>query len=150
MSYYIVQKDGTGKNTFLMPTRSIDTEGKGNIEFTFTDNVKKARVLLSAQDAHTGIAALAKRGFTNIYIQERRPPKPPKHKTNVEQVEHLMNFSNFGALKQAFVMQALKSYATDMIAPDMAWPENAIVSKDTWVGIAKELLNDLDNFKKEN
>lgn len=73
-----------------------------------------------------------------------------KRQTNVEMLTNLMEFSHNGPMMQAFVLEACRKYANQVINSDASeWPENYIISYDLWKRCASELDNTLnEHFKK--
>jgi hypothetical protein len=68
-----------------------------------------------------------------------------QHPTNVEFVTDMMEFSDAGGLKQAFVIEAIHKYAT-YITTETEWrSENACISPDAWLCCAEECLDAIDN-----
>jgi len=64
--------------------------------------------------------------------------------TNEERLTHMMRYSNYGALKQCFIMDALRKWA-EIVAK--ATPEQIVkgfVSGAAWIGVANETLKDMD------
>lgn len=59
-------------------------------------------------------------------------------KTNQQAVTEVMKFSRFGALAEAFVMDALDKHADQVLA---SAPENQPAG---WQGVAKEIKTKLD------
>jgi len=64
-------------------------------------------------------------------------------RTNVEFVVDLMEFSAYGALVQAFVLQALTQYAQRVAASDPDALETSLVSGHAWHGCAGEVQRKL-------
>lgn len=64
--------------------------------------------------------------------------------TNVEFMTDMMEHSNYGALKQAFVISALDVYSR-MCVRDLEECNVAggFIAPETWQAIAKEVQNDL-------
>ena len=76
-----------------------------------------------------------------------------KHMTNVEAVKHLMEFSQFGALAQIFVIDALTKQAEAVAAmsdEDVAKHQEAspMVNMTAWRGVAKEIAAKLQQHLK--
>lgn len=68
----------------------------------------------------------------------------PSRPTNVAFVKELMEFSRFGALTQAFILQAIDQFSKQVAASDPAkYPEVGLVSPEVWIGIAKEVQTKL-------
>ena len=72
-----------------------------------------------------------------------------KNKTNVQRIKHIMEYSEHGALMQAFIIDALIKYSAEVIKNEVqvkeSMKDNSFVSPEAWVGCAKELneyLND--------
>lgn len=71
----------------------------------------------------------------------KRSKKP---KTNVDVVTELMEFSQFGALAQAFVMDALTKMSKRVADSKVEdYPENGFVHPEAWIGVAKEIHDKL-------
>ncbi len=70
----------------------------------------------------------------------------PKRKTNVQIIKDIMEHSQYGALAQAFVIDALSKWSDKVAAstPDQ-YPENGIVHPPAWIGVAKEIKGKLDS-----
>lgn len=66
-----------------------------------------------------------------------------KFETNVQFLIRVMEHSQFGALKQAFVMDALDKMAEAVAKADPKEVGNGLVNGNTWVGCAKELQAEL-------
>jgi len=73
----------------------------------------------------------------------------PKQKTNVEVITDIMEYSEFGALAQMFVIDALTKAAKRVA--EAPWPEiskafegNQMISARAWQGVAKEIQAKLD------
>jgi hypothetical protein len=75
-----------------------------------------------------------------------RPLKPTKQKTNVEFIVEAMEYSRYGALKQAFVIEALGFYCDHVIENMPAQDDGrSLVSPYTWYNIALELHKELED-----
>lgn len=75
------------------------------------------------------------------------PADKAPRKSNVEIITDLMEFSNFGALAQVFVMDALSKQAHHVInaTPDeLAAMGGGIIPPDVWQGVAKEIFDKLE------
>ena len=70
--------------------------------------------------------------------------------TNEDLIKDLMNYSPYGALCQAFIMQALRDYAQHVIdnSEELLKNDNSIVSHKAWVGTAKDIADRMDKFFK--
>jgi hypothetical protein len=64
--------------------------------------------------------------------------------TNVEFIIHLMEFAKTGPLMQAFVFEALSSYADDVIEAELVGWEKGFVNAQAWKACAKEVKKALD------
>lgn len=67
--------------------------------------------------------------------------------SNVDFVHHLMSFSNYGALSQVFVIEAIRYYAEAVAKqkkPEKEDPES-IISPIAWHGVAVEILERMEN-----
>ena len=60
-----------------------------------------------------------------------------KRLNNIEFVTELMNFSNYGALAQVFVIEAISKYAS--VCAEQRITDNGFLNPDTWQGVAKEI-----------
>jgi hypothetical protein len=70
--------------------------------------------------------------------------------TNIKFVKTLMEFSNYGALVQAFIIQAIVHYCDHIIANEEEVKksmEKGFISPDAWIGIAKEIKTKIENRK---
>lgn len=77
-------------------------------------------------------------------------PRPPKRLNNVEFVTEMMEFSQFGALTQAFIIEAIDRYSKQVAAstPDQ-YPPNDFFSPEVWIGIGKEIQQKLSARNKQ-
>lgn len=62
--------------------------------------------------------------------------------TNIKRISKMMSHSHYGALKQAFIMEAIHTYANQQIKAE-EWTGTSLVNQDTWKAIAQECLDDL-------
>lgn len=62
-----------------------------------------------------------------------------KRKTNVQLVKSIMENSNYGALAQLFVMDALYKFSNKVAAANPSEAGNFLVDGAAWVGVAKEI-----------
>lgn len=70
--------------------------------------------------------------------------KAKKRLTNIELVVEIMEYSQFGALAQVFVMDALEKFsATVSEAKVSDFGENCMVHPQAWIGVAKEIKKKL-------
>lgn len=67
-----------------------------------------------------------------------------KKKTNVQCVKDIMEFSNYGALAQAFVMDALSKLSNAVSESDPKMFDNPFLNGEAWVGVAREIKGKLD------
>lgn len=75
------------------------------------------------------------------------------HKTNVETVVNLMEFSRYGALAQVFVMDALSKHAKVVAeAPpeSLASMKGGFISPEAWQGVAREIMGKLEKHIPTN
>jgi hypothetical protein len=66
--------------------------------------------------------------------------KQTKPKTNIQLVRHIMEYSQAGALKQAFVIEALYYYSQKILKDKATWPQGSVVSQEAWQTCAEETL----------
>jgi hypothetical protein len=71
----------------------------------------------------------------------RRKNQP---ETNVEFVTRLMEFSNYGALAQIFVIEALRRWSDLVAEAEPAKVDSPMISGHAWVGVAKEIKAKLE------
>lgn len=64
--------------------------------------------------------------------------------TNVQLVTHMMNHSAVGALKQAFIIEALRTYSENIVRSP-PWPDTAVISHAAWKIAAQECLDSLNS-----
>lgn len=74
--------------------------------------------------------------------------------TNVQIVERLMTFSKFGAMSQLFIMDAIEKQAKKVANVSLeelkeAFGENPFISPEAWHGVAKEIVQRLEELRKE-
>lgn len=75
--------------------------------------------------------------------------------TNIEKVTYIMSYSNYGALAQMFVMEALLRWSDLVVKADAKKVDNGLISGEAWIGVAKEIQNALrteftiDDFELE-
>jgi len=62
--------------------------------------------------------------------------------TNIERISKMMSHSRYGAIKQVFIMEAIRAYANQQIKAE-EWTGTNLISQDTWKAIAQECLDDL-------
>jgi hypothetical protein len=71
-------------------------------------------------------------------------PKPAKRPmTNVEKVSHIMTYSNYGALSQMFVMEALHKWSQLVGSASPKDVDNGFISPEAWIGVAREIRDAL-------
>ena len=69
-----------------------------------------------------------------------------KPMTNTEFVEHMMTFSNYGALAQLFVLDAIGKFADRVAASKPEdYPADGFVNPESWIGVAKEIKHKIAN-----
>lgn len=73
-----------------------------------------------------------------------------EHKTNVDFVTHIMEHSDYGALKQAFIISALDVYSRMCIRDDEECNvANGFIDPKAWQGIAREVNAELlEHFRR--
>jgi hypothetical protein len=59
--------------------------------------------------------------------------------TNIEKVTHIMTCSNYGALSQMFVMEALHKWSGIISKASPEQVDNGFVDGKAWIGVAKEI-----------
>lgn len=59
--------------------------------------------------------------------------------TNIEKVTHIMTYSNYGALAQMFVMDALHQWSGIISKASPEQVDNGFVSGEAWIGVASEI-----------
>ncbi len=69
--------------------------------------------------------------------------------TNVEFVTDMMDFSNYGALAQMFIIDALTKWSGKVAETPIEvlreqFGENSFINPDAWHGVAKEIKAKLD------
>lgn len=62
-----------------------------------------------------------------------------KLKTNEDLVRDLMNYSPYGALCRAFIMEAIQRYARECSEADPKAFDSTFMNGHAWVGIAKDI-----------
>ena len=61
-------------------------------------------------------------------------------KTNIEFIVDAMEFSAYGALSQAFIMEAVSKYAEQVAASKPEdFPKNGFIQPEVWISVGKEL-----------
>ena len=64
--------------------------------------------------------------------------------TNLELVTDMMSFSRAGALKEAFILEAIRVYSGQSLEAE-PWPENGFISQAAWKQCATECLQTINN-----
>jgi hypothetical protein len=64
--------------------------------------------------------------------------------TNLEKVTHIMTFSNYGALAQCFVMDALHKWSDLVRKASSDNISNGFISGEAWIGVANEIHDRLN------
>lgn len=80
-------------------------------------------------------------------------PGAPKARmrTNVEMVTEMMEFSDYGALSQVFIMSAIQSYAKTISSGERPTEAgDSIISNQGWFDVAVDTLKRLEGMIKEN
>ena len=73
-----------------------------------------------------------------------------ERQTNIEVVTELMEFSNYGALAQAFVMDALVKFSKivmDTPSEKLAMMDNGFITCEAWKGVAAEINQKLARYQ---
>jgi hypothetical protein len=63
--------------------------------------------------------------------------------TNIEKVTHIMSYSDYGALAQCFVMEALHEWSGLISTATASEIDNGFISGEAWIGVAKEIRKKL-------
>jgi hypothetical protein len=76
-----------------------------------------------------------------------------KRKTNTQFVESIMEYSDFGAMAQLFIMDAIKKVSNHVANMPLAelqkqFGENAMISPEAWHGVAKEIAQKFEEHYK--
>ena len=66
-----------------------------------------------------------------------------KRKTNTAFVKYAMENSQYGALKQSFIIAALSAYSKQIMADPYLNPMKGFVDNEVWESIAYEMNADL-------
>lgn len=72
-----------------------------------------------------------------------------KRLTNVQFMKKMMEHSEFGALAQAFIIDAVTKQAEAVAAADpgeISKGMGGFISSEAWVGVAKEIKQKMDEF----
>lgn len=67
-------------------------------------------------------------------------------KTNVEFVTNLMEYSPHGALAQAFIVQAIRSYAEAVAKTTPVDDGKSFINPEAWHGVAVDIIARMDKF----
>jgi hypothetical protein len=59
--------------------------------------------------------------------------------TNIEKVTHIMTYSNYGALSQMFVMEALHKWSGIISKASPEQVDNGFINGEAWIGVAGEI-----------
>ena len=59
-------------------------------------------------------------------------------KSNLHQVADQMQESKYGALSQAFIMEAIDRYAKEVAEADMSKQPKTFINLESWQGVANE------------
>lgn len=73
-----------------------------------------------------------------LETKRTRKPKPP---TNIAFVRDLMEHSNYGALAQLFVLDALDKWSKLIASKTPEELDTGLVSGEGWKGVAQEIQN---------
>jgi len=74
-----------------------------------------------------------------------------KGMTNDEFVSHLMNYSPYGGVVQAFIIEAIAYYAEEVVNSEGTLEDaSKLISMDTWKGVAKDVLTKIkEKYNRE-
>ena len=64
--------------------------------------------------------------------------------TNEELVNRMMTTSEAGALKQAFIIEALRVYSKMVLEDTEVWGSRSIISQEAWQQCAKECIETIN------
>jgi hypothetical protein len=64
--------------------------------------------------------------------------------TNEKLVEAIMETSQAGVLKQAFVIEAIRNYSKMVLEDTEVWGSRSIISQEAWKQCAKECIETID------
>lgn len=73
-----------------------------------------------------------------------------KHRTNIDFIRDGMNYSDFGALAQVFLLQALTEYSKTVANASVEELDSPMISGKAWQGVAKEWQRKLEEFYNGN
>ena len=75
----------------------------------------------------------------------------PRRMTNTERLTHMMEYSRAGALKQAFIIEAIRRYAEQCkdISPAQWGEAQLMVNREAWQICARECLQELEEHLKD-
>jgi hypothetical protein len=62
-----------------------------------------------------------------------------RNETNVEFVTRMMEFSNYGALAQLFILESIRNWSELVAKADPVKVDSPMISGQAWVGVAKEI-----------
>lgn len=65
--------------------------------------------------------------------------------SNIEKMTHIMTFSNYGALAQCFVMDALHKWSDLIRKANPNDVGNSFISGEAWIGVANEIHERLNS-----
>jgi|LauGreDrversion2_2_1035103.scaffolds.fasta_scaffold01437_7 hypothetical protein len=65
-------------------------------------------------------------------------------KTNVEVVTNIMEYSNNGALMQAFIIEAIHNYCSNVIKAGPEVFNNGMLNGNSWVACAEEATSKIN------
>lgn len=64
---------------------------------------------------------------------------PKRTMTNIEKVTYIMTYSNYGALAQLFVMDALHQWSGIISKASPQQVDNGFINGEAWIGVAGEI-----------
>jgi predicted nucleic-acid-binding protein len=66
-----------------------------------------------------------------------------KPQTNVQLVTHMMEYSQVGALKQAFIIEAISQYSKQIVESE-PWTDG-VITHAAWKAAAQECITEIEN-----
>lgn len=78
-----------------------------------------------------------------MYSQNERGMVMKKHKTNSAFVKSAMQNSQYGAIKETFIVAALDTYARLVLSDQVKNPMGGFIDNQLWLDVATELKQEL-------
>jgi hypothetical protein len=66
-------------------------------------------------------------------------------KTNVEMITDMMEFSNNGPLMQAFIIEAIYNYSSQVVKAGPEVFNNGLIDGNCWIACAEEAVKKINN-----